>query len=75
MAKVVGAIVVAADVCKGCELCVGSCPQNIIGMTSDVNIKGYHYAYMVNPAECTGCANCGIVCPDAAITVYRKKIA
>ena len=75
MAKVKGAIVVDADYCKGCEVCVGSCPQHVIGMTeNDVNAKGYHYAYMVNPDDCTGCANCGIVCPDAAITVYRKKI-
>ncbi len=75
MAKVIGAIVVAADVCKGCELCVISCPQQVIGMTDELNLKGYHYAYMVKFEECTGCANCGIVCPDAAITVYRKKIA
>jgi 2-oxoglutarate ferredoxin oxidoreductase subunit delta len=43
-------------------------------MSSDVNLKGYHFAYLVNPDECTGCTNCGIVCPDGAITVYRMKI-
>lgn len=74
MAKVVGAIVVENEKCKGCELCVGTCPSHVIDMTSEVNSKGYHYAYMANPDECTGCANCAIVCPDGVISVYRKKI-
>ncbi len=74
MAKVKGAIVVDIEKCKGCELCVGSCPTDVLAMTTDVNGKGYHYAYMKDPEACTGCMNCGIVCPDGVITVYRKKV-
>lgn len=74
MAKVKGAIVVDIEKCKGCEICVVSCPTEVIGMAADVNGKGYHYAYMRNPDACTGCVNCGIVCPDGVITVYRKKV-
>jgi 2-oxoglutarate ferredoxin oxidoreductase subunit delta len=74
MAKVRGAIVVDVEHCKGCEVCVGACPTEVIGMAKEVNGKGYHYAYMANPEECIGCANCAIVCPDGVISVYRKKI-
>jgi 2-oxoglutarate ferredoxin oxidoreductase subunit delta len=74
MAKVIGAIVVDIERCKGCEVCIGSCPTEVLAMTAEVNGKGYHYAYMKNPDACTGCANCGIVCPDGVITVYRKKV-
>lgn len=74
MAKVKGAIVVDTERCKGCELCVAECPVNVISMSSDVNNKGYHYAYMANPDYCTGCTNCAVVCPDGVITVYRKKV-
>jgi 2-oxoglutarate ferredoxin oxidoreductase subunit delta len=74
MAKVIGAIVVDTEVCKGCEICVGACPTQVIRMAPQVNSKGYRFAYMENPGNCTGCANCGVVCPDAAITVYRKKV-
>ncbi|MDV7394279.1 4Fe-4S binding protein [Arthrospira platensis SPKY1] len=42
-------------------------------MSESVNRKGYRFAISVND-ECTGCTNCAIVCPDGAITVYRKKI-
>lgn len=74
MAKVKGAIVVDAERCKGCELCVDTCPQHVIGLAEAVNSKGYHYAYMAQPDNCTGCASCGIICPDGVISVYRVKV-
>ncbi len=73
MAKVQGAVVIDVDRCKGCELCTVSCPTNVLAMNENVNIKGYHYAYMENPEACTGCMNCALVCPDTVITVYRVK--
>jgi 2-oxoglutarate ferredoxin oxidoreductase subunit delta len=33
--------------------------------------KGYHPAHLIAEG-CTGCAICSIVCPDAAIIVYRE---
>ncbi|HHJ11441.1 MAG TPA: 4Fe-4S dicluster domain-containing protein [Bacteroidetes bacterium] len=74
MAKVKGAIVVDTERCKGCELCVISCPTHVIAMSKNVNSKGYHYAYMENPDACNGCTNCAVVCPDGVITVYRMKV-
>ena len=74
MSKVIGAILVNSEVCKGCEICVPVCQENVIGMTDGLNRKGYHYAYMKNPDACTGCTNCAIVCPDRAIEVYRVTI-
>ncbi len=75
MAKVKGVIIVDNEKCKGCEICVGACPTDVISMSTNVNGKGYHYAYSKNADACTGCSNCAIVCPDGVITVYRKKIA
>lgn len=74
MAKLKGAIVVDIERCKGCEICIGACPTDVIQMATNVNGKGYRYAYMENPENCTGCTNCAIVCPDGVITVYRKKV-
>lgn len=73
MAKVIGDIVINIEKCKGCEVCVPACPNDVIAMSKNVNGKGYHYAQPVND-ECIGCANCAIVCPDGVITVYRKKL-
>lgn len=74
MARIQGAVVVDSERCKGCELCVHTCLQHVLGMSADMNSKGYHYAYMENPEKCTGCTNCGIICPDGVISVYRTKV-
>jgi len=74
MAKVKGAVVVDKEKCKGCELCVVSCPTQTLALNEQVNGKGYHYSYMQNPDNCIGCTNCATVCPDAVITVYRVKL-
>jgi len=73
MAKVIGEIEVDIERCKGCEVCIAACPVNAIGMSNEVNSKGYHYMQAIND-KCTGCTNCAIVCPDGVITVYRVKI-
>ncbi len=75
MAKVRGAVVVDNELCKGCNLCVVACPQNVLDLNKEVNSKGYHYSYMANPEACTGCTNCAMVCPDSCITVYRVNTA
>ena len=69
-----GRVVVSELYCKGCELCVGACPQGSLGLSAKtINAKGYHPAVLLND-HCTGCAVCAVVCPEAAITVYRETI-
>lgn len=75
MAKVIGAVVVNQERCKGCNLCVVSCPSDVLELEPQkINEKGYHYVYMKNPEACIGCSNCGLVCPDGVLTVYRKRL-
>lgn len=73
MAKIKGTIIVDSEHCKGCGVCVASCPLDILALSSDVNSKGYPVTQMINVEACTGCASCAIVCPDSCITVYRQK--
>ena len=74
MAKLRGAIEVDIERCKGCKVCVVSCPFNVLDLAKEVNGKGYNYAYMKNPEACTGCTSCALVCPDGVISVYRVKV-
>ena len=73
MTKIKGAVVVDAERCKGCELCVVACPMKVLALSGEVNGKGYRFSRMVSPEACTGCASCASVCHDSCITVYRQK--
>lgn len=67
-----GDIIIDIERCKGCKICIDTCPNQVLALSDEVNRKGYHYLMKVNN-DCIGCANCAVVCPDAVITVYREK--
>jgi len=73
MAKIKGTIIVDKERCKGCGVCVASCPCDVLALSTEVNSKGYPVVLMARAEACTGCASCAIICPDSCITVYRQK--
>ena len=67
-----GEIIIDAERCKGCGLCVEACAKNHIVISTQSNSKGYFPAEVIETG-CTGCALCAIMCPDVAIEVYRQE--
>lgn len=66
-----GRVVVLAERCKGCELCIAYCPVEMLAWSSDYNAKGYRYPLIVAGKEdaCVACGYCQSVCPDFAIYI------
>lgn len=65
---------IAADRCKGCELCIAACPQHVLALDEGiVNPLGYHPIRLTDPAGCTSCALCLRVCPDSVFTVFAPR--
>jgi 2-oxoglutarate ferredoxin oxidoreductase subunit delta len=60
---------VERDRCKGCTLCVERCPQKVLEMSKEINVKGYFFASPVRPHVCIGCRICAVTCPDVAIEI------
>ena len=68
-----GYVEIDIEQCKGCSLCVLNCPTECLALnTSDTNSFSLHYSYVVDQDKCIACMNCAVICPDAAITVYRE---
>lgn len=66
-------VVIEVGECKGCGLCVESCPCGCIAIGSQINALGYQYAHF-NGVDCNGCALCFYVCPEpGAVTVIRER--
>ncbi|TFG85365.1 MAG: 4Fe-4S dicluster domain-containing protein [Spirochaetales bacterium] len=57
--------------CKGCLLCVRSCPTKVLGVDDAPNSWGYYPVQVVDLDKCIACGNCYLVCPDVAVTVYK----
>lgn len=57
--------------CKGCALCVRSCPTQVLEIGDQPNSWGYYPAVVLHEDKCIACGNCYTVCPDVAITVFK----
>lgn len=68
-----GTIIVDAERCTGCNICVVACPPQCLELGDDINSHGYRVAVLARESDCTGCEICGWICPHLAIDVYRER--
>ena len=67
-----GKIEIFADACKGCGLCIESCPLSLIKIGDRINAFGYKSIIHDDPeGKCTACRMCALICPDVAIEVFK----
>jgi 2-oxoglutarate ferredoxin oxidoreductase subunit beta len=60
--------------CKGCGLCVVTCPKDLIHFSDELNDRGYNYVvFDGDPSLCGGCTLCAVACPDQGIEVWNHK--
>jgi 2-oxoglutarate ferredoxin oxidoreductase subunit delta len=65
-------IVIHQEKCKGCLFCVSACKKGVLIPGTSPNKKGYHYIKAEKPENCIGCKMCSIICPDAAIELFKE---
>ncbi len=67
-----GRVTISEEECKGCGLCIESCPPGCLVLSSELSSYGVHPARYIGH-DCTGCGICFYCCPEpGAITVYRR---
>lgn len=57
--------------CKGCYICVETCPKKVFETTKEVTEKGFQPVMVAHPDECIQCLQCEMLCPDLAIDVEK----
>jgi 2-oxoglutarate ferredoxin oxidoreductase subunit delta len=62
-----GELHIIKERCKGCAFCVEYCPKDVLMMSSEYNLKGYHYPVAEKAKACVNCDLCEMLCPDFAI--------
>ena len=68
-------ILIDAEQCDGCELCLAFCPKDIIEISEDkYNSRMLHYAIVVKPEECGGCRQCERLCPTVSLYIMEMDI-
>lgn len=72
MARSSGTVVIEAERCTGCDICVRLCPPHCLELGETTNSHGYRVAVLAREPDCTGCEICGNVCPHLAVTVFRE---
>ncbi len=55
--------------CKGCDLCINSCPASILALADDDRIE------VTDVSRCIFCGICVVRCPDFVFSMRRDRSA
>ena len=67
------AIKIRREYCKGCGLCIMSCPKKLLAFEDGFNAKGHHPVFLECTEDCNECGLCYRMCPDFAIFVDDEE--
>lgn len=69
-----GSVLINAEECKGCGLCVEACHFGVLHQAEYLNRNGYH-PVVYDGHGCTACGLCYYTCPEpGALTVYSAPV-
>ncbi|MFH1141693.1 MAG: 4Fe-4S dicluster domain-containing protein [Chloroflexota bacterium] len=73
-ARTLGIVHINGPACKQCGFCIEFCPTDVLAVSEESNVKGYHPPVVVAAELCNACDLCTMLCPEFAIWVEKVKI-
>ena len=67
-----GKPIISVERCKGCGLCIRSCPKAMLEMSKTTNSQGVNYPVCIDESKCIACSFCATMCPDVAIEIEKE---
>jgi 2-oxoglutarate ferredoxin oxidoreductase subunit delta len=64
-------VIIDADLCKGCGLCLDVCPPGVLYSDTKLNHLGFHPAVYLGK-WCNACGLCFFACPEPGALVVVK---
>lgn len=68
-----GKIIINAERCKACLLCVEVCKNQRLSAGTALNKAGYLPVIQNEDVACKACALCALRCPEVAIEVWVEQ--
>ncbi len=65
------AVEVDEGLCKGCGLCVAFCKEHALELSPTPNSRGVYVVRVLGGIACCACRHCVVMCPEAAVRLYR----
>ncbi|MCX5776443.1 MAG: 4Fe-4S dicluster domain-containing protein [Candidatus Firestonebacteria bacterium] len=67
-------VIINKEKCKGCGYCIEFCNKKNLAFSAGYNQKNFLYPEFTDREnKCNSCALCALMCPEAAIEVYKEK--
>ena len=75
MSEIKAYVTVEKDQCKGCELCIESCPKELLSLSTTFNKLGHLFIQFEDKDNfCKACKACFYACPEPGALAVTKEV-
>ena len=67
-------IYIDETLCKGCNICIEFCNENVFIASEKINSLGYYVPVPANISKCNACMICELMCPELSVVLEKSDL-